>query len=41
VTPAAQLPRPSIGVVFPAHADVAALPAFARRMETAGLGALW
>src|SRR4051794_5512341 len=38
--PAAQL-APSIGVLFPAHADVATLPAFARRMETLGLGALW
>lgn len=33
--------RPPVGVVFPAHADVAELPAFARRAEAAGYDALW
>lgn len=33
--------RTSIGVVFPAQADVAALPAFARRTEALGFDELW
>ncbi len=34
-------PAPSLGAVFPAHAPVESLPAFARTVEGAGLGELW
>ena len=34
-------PTRSIGVGFPAHADVEALPAFAQRTEELGFGELW
>jgi alkanesulfonate monooxygenase SsuD/methylene tetrahydromethanopterin reductase-like flavin-dependent oxidoreductase (luciferase family) len=33
--------QPRLGVVFPAHADVATLPAFAQRIEALGYGELW
>jgi alkanesulfonate monooxygenase SsuD/methylene tetrahydromethanopterin reductase-like flavin-dependent oxidoreductase (luciferase family) len=33
--------RPSFGVVFPAHAQVETLPAFARRTEELGFDELW
>jgi 5,10-methylenetetrahydromethanopterin reductase len=39
--PAGQSLATSIGVVFPAQADVAGLPAFARRTEALGFDELW
>jgi alkanesulfonate monooxygenase SsuD/methylene tetrahydromethanopterin reductase-like flavin-dependent oxidoreductase (luciferase family) len=38
---AADTQKPEVGVVFPARAPVEELPAFARRVEDAGLAQLW